>query len=165
MSNLQRSRGFTLIELMVVILIIVIVLGLVGVNLEPDRETIVRDEARRMALLLRTAQQEAILQGKILAMEITPEGYVFLMLNDNSEFKSLSQDEILRPRDLPRDIIISSVNIEGRPVTEKPRLILLPTGELPEFTIIFSFGEIHWKVQGVFSGEIKVAVASLPGSA
>ena len=76
---------------MVVILIIVIVLGLVGVNLEPDRETVVRDEARRMALLLRTAQQEAILQGKILAMEITPEGYVFLMLNDNSEFKSLSQ--------------------------------------------------------------------------
>lgn len=165
MSNLQRSRGFTLIELMVVILIIVIVLGLVGVNLEPDRETVVRDEARRMALLLRTAQQEAILQGKILAMEITPEGYVFLMLDHNSEFRSLSRDEILRPRDLPRDIIISSVNIEGRPVTEKPRLILLPTGELPEFTIVFSFGDIHWQVQGVFSGEINVAVAPLPGSA
>ena len=165
MTNLQRSRGFTLIELMVVILIIVIVLGLVGVNLEPDRETVVRDEARRMALLLRTAQQEAILQGKILAMEITPEGYVFLMLDDNSEFRSLSRDEILRPRDLPRDIIISSVNIEGRPVTEKPRLILMPTGELPEFTIVFSFGEIHWQVQGVFPGEINVAVAPLPGSA
>lgn len=165
MRNLQRSRGFTLIELMVVTLIIVIVLSLVSVNLEPGRETIVRDEARRMALLLRTAQQEAILQGKILAMEITPEGYVFLMLDNNREFKSLSRDEILRPRELPRDITISSVNIEGRPVTEKPRLILLPTGELPEFTITFSLDDIHWQVQGVFSGEIKAAIAPLPGSA
>jgi general secretion pathway protein H len=164
-SNLQSSRGFTLIELMVVVLIIVIVLGMVSINLEPDRESVVRDEARRMALLLRTAQQESILQSKILAVEITPAGYVFLMLDNNSEFKPLSRDEILRPRELPRDITISAVNIEGSPVTEKPRLILLPTGELPEFTITFSLGDIRWQVQGAFSGEIKVAAVPLPGSA
>lgn len=150
---------------MVVILIIVIVLGLVGVNLEPDRETVVRDEAKRMALLLRAAQQEAILQSKILAIEITPAGYVFLVLDNNSEFKSMSRDEILHPRELPRDITITSVNIDGRLVTEKPRLILLPTGELPEFTITFSHGDSKWLVQGEFSGAIKVAISPLPGSA
>src|SRR3990167_5000413 len=52
------NNGFTLIEVAVVMLVIVIVLGIVSVNLEPDRDSIVRDEANRLALLLQTAQQE-----------------------------------------------------------------------------------------------------------
>ena len=55
MNNMRLNRGFTLIEVAVVMLVIVIVLGIVSVNLEPDRDSIVRDEANRLALLLQTA--------------------------------------------------------------------------------------------------------------
>jgi general secretion pathway protein H len=149
--------GFTLIEVAVVMLVIVIVLGIVSVNLEPDRETPVRDEARRLAALLLTAQQEAILQGRILAVAIEPQGYYFLVLNDNNEFKPMAGDEVLRARPLPSGIVISTVDIEGMPETEEtetPRLILLPTGELSPFTVIFSQGDIRWRVEGTLTGEI-----------
>jgi general secretion pathway protein H len=149
--------GFTLIEVAVVMLVIVIVLGIVSVNLEPDRETPVRDEARRLAALLLTAQQEAILQGRILAVAIEPQGYYFLMLNDNNEFKPMAGDEVLRARPLPSGIVISTVDIEGMQETEEtetPRLILLPTGELSPFTVIFSQGDIRWRVEGTLTGEI-----------
>jgi general secretion pathway protein H len=149
--------GFTLIEVAVVMLVIVIVLGIVSVNIEPDRETPVRDEARRLAALLLTAQQEAILQGRILAVAIEPQGYYFLMLNDNNEFKPMAGDEILRARPLPSGIVISTVDIEGMQETEEtetPRLILLPTGELSPFTVIFSQGDIRWRVEGTLTGEI-----------
>ena len=165
MHRTRWQRGFTLIEVAVVMLVIVIVLGLVSVNLEPDRETPVRDEARRFVLLLQTAQQEAILQGKILALAFEHQGYYFMMLNDKKEFKTINDDEVLRARPLPSGIVISSIDIEGIPENEKPRLILLPTGELPAFTVIFSQGDIRWQVEGTLTGELTAQVAPLPGKA
>lgn len=165
MNRRLAYHGFTLIELAVVMLIIVIILGVVSVNLEPDRESAVRDEARRLALLLQTAQQEAILQGKVLSVEFKSSGYSFLFLDDKNEFLPLPQDEVLYPRPLPQDIAISSVDIDGVPETKTPRLILLPTGELPAFTVTFSRGDTRWQVQGIFTGEITTQVAPIPGKA
>lgn len=167
--KIQRTqRGFTLIEVAVVMLVIVIVLGIVSINLGPDRETPVRDEARRMAALLQTAQQESILQGKILAVAIERQGYYFLMLNDNNEFKPVDGDEVLRARPLPSGIVISTVDIEGMPddgETQTPRLILLPTGELSPFTVIFSQGDVRWRVEGTLTGEITAQTAAPAGPA
>lgn len=159
------NNGFTLIEVAVVMLVIVIVLGIVSVNLEPDRDSVVRDEANRLALLLQTAQQEAILQGKVMAVVIERQGYYFLMLDDKGEFKPLSRDDVLYPRPLPSDIAITSVEIEGAPETEKPRLILLPTGELQAFSVTFSRGNTRWNVKGELTGEITARIAPLPGKA
>ena len=159
------NNGFTLIEVAVVMLVIVIVLGIVSVNLEPDRDSIVRDEANRLALLLQTAQQESILQGKVIAVVVERQGYHFLALNDKGEFTPLSQDDVLYPRPLPSDIAITSVEIEGAPETEKPRLILLPTGELPAFSVTLSRGNTRWNVKGELTGEITARIAPLPGKA
>lgn len=161
----QSQRGFTLIEIVVVMLVIGIVLSIVSVNLSPDRETPVRDEARRFALLLQTAQQEAILQGKVLAVVLEREGYAFQILNEKLEFKPLDGDAVLRPRPLLPDIVISGVDIEGAPENkdaQPPRLILLPTGELPAFTVTFSRGDIRWQVEGVLTGKIAARSAPLP---
>ncbi len=164
-SKRGGNNGFTLIEVAVVMLVIVIILGIVGVNLEPDRDAVVRDEAQRLALLLHTAQQESILQGKVLAVVIERQSYSFLVLNDNGEFKPISGDDVLYPRPLPSEVAITSVEIEGAPETETPRLILLPTGELPAFSVTFSRGNTRWNVKGELTGEITAQIASAPGKA
>jgi len=165
MGRTRTPRGFTLIELVVVLLIITIVLGVVGVNLNPDRGSVVREEAKRLALLIQTAQQDAILQGHILAVAFEPQGYYFLAINNKRELKPLPTDGVLRPRSLPPGITIYSVAIDGAPETETPRLVLLPTGELPAFTVTLSQGEIRWQVQGKFTGEISALALAAPGSA
>ncbi|HEU5338702.1 MAG TPA: type II secretion system minor pseudopilin GspH [Sulfuricaulis sp.] len=151
----RRLSGFTLIEVAVVMLVIVIILGLVTVNLNPDQETPVRDEAHRLALLLQTAQQEAILQGKIYAITVERQGYYFQTLDENRQFRPIGDEGIFRARSMPPDIIVSAVIIEGQEAIEKPRLILLPTGELPPFTITFKRGDSRWQVEGKSTGEIK----------
>jgi general secretion pathway protein H len=151
-------HGFTLIEIAVVMLIIVIVLGIIGVNLRPNPEIAVRDEARRMALLLQNAQQESILQGKILAVAFEPGGYSFLALDDHGKFKLLD-DEILHSRPLTQGVVVSSVDIDGAKETESPRLLLLPTGELPAFTITLALGQHQWQVLGKPMGEITAQAA------
>ena len=165
MSFRDRHRGFTLIEVAVVMLVIVIVLGIVSVNLEPDRDSAVRDEANRLVLLLQTAQQESILQGKVLAVVVERQGYSFVALNDNGEFKPIADDDVLYPRPLPSDITISSVEIDGAPETEKPRLILQPTGELQAFSLILSRGNTRWNVKGELTGEITAQIAPAAGKA
>ena len=162
MKGRRAHRGFTLIEIAVVVLIIVIILGLVSVNLEPDRNAAVRDEAQRLAFLLHTAQQEAVLEGKVLAVALGSQGYSFLLLNDKNEFKPIAQDDVLRSRPLPPDISISSVDIEGASEKDASRLIILPTGELPEFTVTFSRGATHWQVLGSLTGEITARAAPAP---
>jgi len=165
LGQARTPRGFTLIELVVVLLIVTIVLGVVGVNLNPDRESAVREEAKRLVLLIQTAQQDAILQGRILAVAFESQGYQFLAINDKRELKPLPTDGVLHPRSLPAGIAISGVDIDGAPETETPRLVLLPTGELPAFTITLSQGDIRWQVQGKFTGEISALAMAAPGNA
>ncbi len=160
----RRLHGFTLIELLVVVLLITIVMAIVSVNLDPNRDTNVRDEAQRLALLLQTAQQEAILQGIILAVVFEPQGYSFLMLNNSREFVHIQSEEILRARPMPVGVKISSVEIEGSPATENPRLLLLPSGELPSFTVTLSLNKIRWQVQGTLAGEISAQVEPVSSS-
>jgi general secretion pathway protein H len=159
----RTHHGFTLIEIAVVMLIIVIVLGIVSVNLQPNPEIVVRDEANRMALLLQDAQQESILQGKILAVVFAPGGYTFLMLDDSGEFKPLSDDDILHERMLTQGVTLSSVDIDGLKEGESPRLVLLPSGEFPAFTITLALGANQWQVQGKAMGEITAQAAPMPG--
>ncbi|MHB8536223.1 MAG: GspH/FimT family pseudopilin [Sulfuricaulis sp.] len=162
MSATRIQRGFTLIEVAVVMLIIVIILGIAGVNLEPNPEIAVRDEANRMALLLQDAQQESILQGKILAVAFEPGVYHFLMLDDHGEFQPLSDDDILHSRPLLQGVTVSSVDIDGVKDSEAPRLLLLPSGELPAFTITLARGDQRWQVQGTLTGEITAQAAPVP---
>jgi general secretion pathway protein H len=161
----RRQLGFTLIEVAVVMLIIVIILGMVTVNLGPDRDTAVRDEAHRLALLLKTAQQEAILQGKIYAVTVEREGYHFLTLDENRKFRPIGHDGMFRARTMPPDIIVSSVFIEGQEDIEKPRLLILPTGELPPFTITFKRGDSRWQVEGRSTGKITAQSLLIPEKA
>ena len=149
------ARGFTLIELAVVILLLVIILAMVGLKSGDDDTDAVRNESERLALLLQTAQQEAILQGEVIAVELSAEGYQFAKLNEKNEFQPLSQDEILRPRQLPEGVILQTA--EGGGETKDAGIVFMPSGELTAFTITFSRGKAQWRVEGKANGEIKPA--------
>lgn len=153
-----RARGFTLIEVLVVVLLMVIVLGMVGLKLGGNDGRAVRQETNRLAALLLTAQQEAILQGRVLALTLETHGYEFQGLNEKNKFVALSRDVMLRARELPEPMTILSMTLDGAAVEEGARILLYPTGELPQaFVIILGLGEARWQVEGALDGTIKVS--------
>lgn len=153
-------RGFTLIEVVVVLLIITIILGIVGVNLTRSRSDVVRDEAQRLAVVLQNAQQEAILEGRPLGFAFTADGYRFLRLNDKGHLVPIEADELLSPRSLPPPISLAPVEPTNAQTTSanttKPTdpIIFDPSGEFPAFTLVLSVGDISWYVRGQSDGQV-----------
>ena len=91
------SAGFTLVELLVVMVIIGITLGLASLNAIPSPRQDLQQEAKRIALLLQLARDEAIVRNRQVAFEANAEGYRFVVRNDTG-WEPVTRDDLLRER-------------------------------------------------------------------
>jgi general secretion pathway protein H len=155
-----QARGFTLIELLLVVAIIVVTVGLAGAQLMRGPGDVVREESERLALLLRSAREEAILQGRVFAFGAGRESYRFLRLERNGRLKVASADELFRPQRLPAGIVIEALQIEGAGEAAQDGLVFLPSGELPAFRIVLRGGGARWSVVGAPDGTIRAQAGS-----
>ncbi|PZX20986.1 GENERAL SECRETORY PATHWAY H TRANSMEMBRANE PROTEIN, type II secretion system [Cupriavidus phytorum] len=79
----QRHSGFTLLELLVVMVIAGIVISLVAVNASPNERGRVLDDGQRIARLFELAQEEAQLGARPIAWEGDAGGWRFLESTPN----------------------------------------------------------------------------------
>ncbi len=160
MMRSRRSSGFTLIEILVVVVIIAVIVGLASVQLMRGPGDVVRDESEHLALLLRAAREEAILQGRVFAFGAGRESYRFLRLERNGRLKVASADDLFRPQRMPPGVVIEALQIEGAGEAAQDGVVFLPSGELPAFRIVLRSGGARWSVIGAPDGTIRAQVAS-----
>jgi hypothetical protein len=138
----------------------VVIVGLAGAQLMRGPADVVREESERLALLLRAAREEAILQGRVYAFGAGRETYRFLRLERNGRLKIAEGDELLRPQRLPPGIAIEALQIEGAAETTRDGVVFLPSGELPAFRIVLQGGGARWSVVGAADGTIRAQAGS-----
>ncbi len=92
----KRSIGFTLLELLIVMLIMGVVLGAVGLNAAQTNNQILQQDVQRLAALMQLARDEAIVKNRLIAVELDANRYRFFIKNDNGW--QVLQDDILRER-------------------------------------------------------------------
>ncbi len=102
------DAGFTLLELLVVLVIAGITLGIVSFNAMPSPQQALQNEAQRIALLLQLARDEAIVRNRAIAFEADAEGYRFLQREEKT-WQPLPADDLLRPRQFARNPVMLSV--------------------------------------------------------
>lgn len=93
----RSSLGFTLVELLVVMVIIGITLGLATLNAIPSPRQDLENEAKRIALLLQLARDEAIVRNRLVAFEANGERYRFMVRGDTG-WVPVTRDDLLRER-------------------------------------------------------------------
>lgn len=157
LDKLGGSRGFTLIEMLVVLLIMGLMVGLVSTTARPDERGQLRIEADRLAQLLELAGTESRLTGKSIAWTADGPGYRFWRFSEEAGWSEISDSDLLRARALPAGMMISGLRVE----TMKPRgaqgvfrLEFAPNGETLAFAIDLSLGALHYRVTGSPIGEI-----------
>jgi general secretion pathway protein H len=152
----RRAPGFTLIEVLVVLLIMGLMVGMVSTIVRPDDRGLVCVEAERLAQLLDLAAVEARLTGQPVAWTPDAQGYRFWRLTDDTRWAELRDSDALRPRTLPQGMRVAAMQVENVPVTGDMRLEFTPHGRVFSFTIEMTLGAARCAVAASPLGEVRV---------
>jgi general secretion pathway protein H len=94
--NRKWQVGFTLLELLIVILIMGVVLGAVSLKAAQTNKQILQQDVQRLAALMQLARDEAIVKNQLIALELDTDRYRFFIKNDNGW--QVLQDDVLHER-------------------------------------------------------------------
>jgi general secretion pathway protein H len=150
------SRGFTLIEMLVVLMIMGLFIGLVSTITQPDERATLQLEADRLSQLLDFAATEARLTGKSIAWTADESGYRFWRSADDGTWSEIRDSELLRARTLPQGVAVSNFRVENMRPQGAMRLEFSPQGSSLAFIIGLSLGTQRYAVTGSPVGDVRV---------
>lgn len=158
------KRGFTLIEMLVVLMVMGLLAGLVTASATPDDRALLRAEVERLAQLLDLAATESRLTGKTIVWTAYGPGYRFWRVSEASGWSPINSDA-LRARALPPGMSISDLRVDNKRSPEDMRLQFKPHGAGPSFSIEMSLGEARYTVANSPTGEVRVLPQEGTGNA
>lgn len=136
-TGMNANKGFTLIEILVVIIIIGITLGFALIafgDFGSSKRIIYAGE--QVANTLRLAQQQAIFENSTLGLKINNQSYQILRFQNSSQWRSVSSRNLLfKIHYLPNDMLITLKTNQKN--SQAPGIIINPSGEVNEFTLLF----------------------------
>ncbi|MCS7101376.1 MAG: prepilin-type N-terminal cleavage/methylation domain-containing protein [Burkholderiaceae bacterium] len=127
MGSAQGPRGFTLLELLVVMVLAGILLSIVTISVSPDPRQSLAREARRVGELFALAADEARIRQQPIVWEADTRGYRFVA-EVGGERQLLTGDDLLRERQWERPLTRLAV-IE--PGARQPVQVVLGPGAPP----------------------------------
>jgi general secretion pathway protein H len=149
------ARGFTLLEVLVVLVIIAVLAGLLVIGMHDNPQQRLRREAADLATLLKMAADEAVMRWLELGLIIDENGYRFVYFDGKTQqWQELSDRQFgTHHFDDPYEV---SFALDGTHIDDKtaarirkfsarsddeqrrPSLLLLSSGEITPFTLTLS---------------------------
>jgi type II secretion system protein H len=112
---MRASAGFTLIEMLVVVLILAVAAGVAVATLGTDERGGLRREAQRLGGALEYAAQRAQVRNETLGVDATGRDIRFWRRNDDgTTWTLLRDDDVLAPRRVPDSMHVAALAYAGR---------------------------------------------------
>ena len=134
----RNHSGFTLLEIMVVVMLIALTVTLVGVNLSRDLDQVANLEAQRFAKLLAHVRDESVLTGKIYAIEVNEQDKTYHFLESPGDWSPVTHDDILRQRHFPEYLSVRFDLLQRENPDAKSLLIVQGDDEITPFNLVLT---------------------------
>jgi general secretion pathway protein H len=117
----MRSKGFTLVEILVVIVIMLVVVSLTVLSVSATgRDSQLDEESRRIEGLVGLLHERALLEGRDFGLRIEPTAYEFVVYDTRRDrWLMLDQEREFRHRELPKGITFQ-LQLDSQTVVIKP---------------------------------------------
>ncbi|NOY61991.1 MAG: type II secretion system minor pseudopilin GspH [Gammaproteobacteria bacterium] len=162
------NRGFTLIELMVVLFIIGIIFSFAMLSVNTSSSKVIREEAQRLTSLIKLISEEAIFKSREYALQVSETGYEFSVLEpgDGKEKKdqwlTIGDDATFRKREF-NDAVVFESRIEEEAFFnadsgDKARLYFLSSGEMSPFELVLRNEQstAGYRITGQATGKLEM---------
>lgn len=128
----MRSKGFTLVEILVVVLIITVVISLTVLTVNSTgRDSQLDEESRRIEGLVGLLHERALLEGRDFGLRIEPAAYEFVVYDPRRDrWMMLDQEREFRHRELPKGVTFQ-LQLDSQTVVIKSIDKNLSSGEPP----------------------------------
>ena len=171
MHSRARHSGFTLIEILVVLVVVGLLAALAVMSMggsSRDRE--MENEVRELYLLMQTASEQSILNNTDLGLILEDDGYRFVAEDVSGEWKQPAE-RMFRSRSLPEWLTVTKY-IEGdtptlsseEDNTEFPDIVFYSSGEATPFELEFLVGRDDSRMHTIASDGFSPLEWSYPGS-
>lgn len=139
---LRRSSGFTLIEVLVVMVLIGVMVSLVHLTAGDSPARQARDEAGTLIQVLQALREQAVLEGREFGVHIEERGYRVMALK-------VSDWQPVGPRHVLVDGLSLRLELEGQPLTlgsrrDQPQVLVLSSDETSVFRLHFETLGQRW---------------------
>ena len=138
-----RGGGFTLIEILIVVLIIGLLAGAMVLSVDlTGRDRELEKESGRLFALFNYAREQAELQTREYGVLFRDDGYEFLAYDvRRATWRDVTEDDALEPRRLPNGLEFKLI-VDARPVLltrpadakdKTPQVMIFSNGDLTTF--------------------------------
>ena len=150
-------RGYTLLELMVVLVVVGISVGLVSAHFMKNDDDTLQEESMRLVALMEYAADSASSGGHWLAWSPSSSGYRFLQrYEDKNIWQPITNDDVLRERQLPEGVRMVSANSQQTAGASPVMIMLSPSGIHAPFQIELTIGKAKRVVTGNLLGQVDI---------
>lgn len=148
-SVAQRQAGFTLIEIMVVVIIIALFAAFVGLNINQDTGRTAKLESSRFLAVVNEVRDEAVIAGEnfVMSVDERAQSYRFDLLRQNTT-EGENDDALFKVRTIPDGVDLEWNVFEQFDDDDKksPRVLISSLGEITPFELRIGGKDIDYFV-------------------
>lgn len=141
MNKPCQVRGFTLLEVLMVMVIIGAVLSMVTLVVPASPARQARVEAQRLAQLVQAARESAVLEGREYGLRFAPDEYLLLRLKEDGWYTQGAPHRL--PEGMRLQLRQAGLAVQLRKQGGAPQLLALSSDEYSAFEVSFDHHGQH----------------------
>lgn len=152
---MNKNSGFTLIEIMVVLVLLAVMTTVVTLNVGGPSYSRFQGSAEKIANTFSILADEAVFTSSVVSCQVTPKSMVCKKYRDG-EWNDLPISRLVA-WGWPKELRISQVLVNGVAIKDKQPIFFLPSGDNGDISVQVADDSYSAWIDGDMSGRYKVS--------